>query len=673
MFTEFQEAVTKQLKLMEKHQLYRTGVSKDELWDTYLGSFPEGSNPIFRERTEHDCSCCKQFIKAVGNVVAIGSNGKLMTVWDGDCAAYDTVTKAMERLVRSRPIVNVFAHTEPKAGNEFNYEATDTGEDVTRWDHFFYNLQSKYVMKGEDMGTYLSQHKATHDVFERGLMEISTEAIDTVLELIEQGSLYRGEDHKFAVSKFKEAKRLYNKAKDKVLWPWFFMFTPTQAVLRIRNTSVGTLLINLSEDMPLDTAVGKFEALMAPSNYKRPTALITKGMIEKAKKDVDDLGFTTALDRRYAEIEDITVNNVLWADRSVKPHMAEASPFDDLSVMQEAINKKSLDKVEEVRIEDFIHNILPEVTSIEVLMENRIKGNLFSLIAPQDPDAEHMFKWHNNFSWSYNGEMADSMKERVKSAGGDVTGDLRFSIQWNDEDVHNNSDYDAHCLTPQRRRIYFSSMSDSTSGGRLDVDRTSTKAGVPAVENITFPKRSRLPVGEYQFLVHNYSSRQGDTGFRAEIEFDGVIHSFNCPRKLKNDEKVAVASVHWDGKEFKLVEKLSSSASTQEIWGLTTQQFVKVETVMFSPNYWDDHCQGNKHHFFVLEGCANPEDARGFYNEFLHQSLDKHRKVFEVLGSKLRATHVNRQLSGVGFSSTVRNHVFCKVVGNFTRTIKVLF
>lgn len=31
---------------------------------------PAGTNPIFRERTEHDCSCCRNFVKNLGNVVA---------------------------------------------------------------------------------------------------------------------------------------------------------------------------------------------------------------------------------------------------------------------------------------------------------------------------------------------------------------------------------------------------------------------------------------------------------------------------------------------------------------------------------------------------------------------------------------------------------------------------
>ena len=57
-FTIFKEAVRRQFDKMSKQDLFVTAVDKEDLWSTYLGSFPEGTNPMFRERTEHDCQCC---------------------------------------------------------------------------------------------------------------------------------------------------------------------------------------------------------------------------------------------------------------------------------------------------------------------------------------------------------------------------------------------------------------------------------------------------------------------------------------------------------------------------------------------------------------------------------------------------------------------------------------
>ena len=125
------------------------------------------------------------------------------------------------------------------------------------------------------------------------------------------------------------------------------------------------------------------------------------------------------------------------------------------------------------------------------------------------------------------------------------------------------------------------------------------------------------------------------------------------------------------GIEF--LESIPSSSTSREEWGISTQKFQKVEMVMLSPNHWDEQEKGNKHYFFMLDGCKNPDAARGFYNEFLRDELHEHRKVFEVLGSKLKAEPTEQQLSGLGFSSTKRNHLLCRVSGTFNRVLKVKF
>lgn len=43
-FKVFKIAVAAQFERMAKHELFRTGIEKDALWETYLKAFPAGSS-----------------------------------------------------------------------------------------------------------------------------------------------------------------------------------------------------------------------------------------------------------------------------------------------------------------------------------------------------------------------------------------------------------------------------------------------------------------------------------------------------------------------------------------------------------------------------------------------------------------------------------------------------
>ena len=68
--------------MCETGKLFITNVDTEILWNLYLDSFPEGTNNIYKVRREFDCSCCHNFVRRYGNIAAIDSNNKLMSIWD---------------------------------------------------------------------------------------------------------------------------------------------------------------------------------------------------------------------------------------------------------------------------------------------------------------------------------------------------------------------------------------------------------------------------------------------------------------------------------------------------------------------------------------------------------------------------------------------------------------
>jgi len=669
-FLQFKQLIQAQYNKMTEYELFETKTTKDEVWDAYLGSFKPENNPILRERTEHDCQCCKQFLRATANVVAL-IDDKLVSIWDIEIDNhYQEVANALSNLVKSRPIRNVFRHYESNLGTDFNHEVDSEGK-VKQWNHFYYKLPDKYVMPKLDIATKLSDLRSNKDVLKSGFKDITLDAIETVLELIEQNSLYRGQEKKLAVASFLACKLVYEmmdlEHKDNYCWNASISLG---TLSKLKNTSMGTLLIDISKGTDLNIAVLKYRKKVDPENYQRSSAVSTKGMIDKAEKKVIELGLLDSLPRRYAVVDDITIENVIFANREAKKVM---NVFDELG-KDVKVNTKLFDKVEEITIDSFISDILPKVHSIELMFENKHENSLMSLISPQNKEAKPLFKWDNNYCWNYNGDVADSMKERVKKAGGNIDGVLRFSIQWNDGD-NNPNDFDAHCIEPDSNVIYYSNKGRRhSSSGMLDVDITRPGTRV-AVENIVYTEIRKMKNGDHLFLVHNFAYNGGRTGFTAEIEFDGKIYHYVYDKNLVQGEKIQVATVNLNDLKFTIKHHLESSKSIQskEIWGVNTNQFHKVSMIMNSPNYWDGNSVGNKHWFFMLEDCKKPGMARGFFNEYLRPELREDRKVFEVLGSKLRVQPSDNQLSGLGFSSTLRNSVLCKVEGSFSRTLRINF
>jgi hypothetical protein len=649
-FHIFSNAVRTRFKEMAQEPLFVVASDRDKIWERYLSAFPPGTDPMFRQRTEHDCSCCRHFIRDIGDVVAI-QNGTVSTVWDlnGLPEPYQTVADAMAEHVRSLAVSNIFLTPFPKHGVAENKALLDGT--LFNFNHFAVEVPKKFISSecDEKRGTA----RTTQAVLKRGLSELSQEAVATVIDLIASKALYRGEEHLRSVNEFSalQARYLSTAEDQRELLLWALLDNP---VARFRNTVIGTLVQDLSEGVDLEAAVRSFETKVAPQNYKRPTSLITKGMVDAAMKTIGELGLEAALQRRHAKLSDVNVNSVLFVDNSVKAELKGG--VRDLLMQEVKPVTLDLKRAEEITVEKFMAEVLPKTTGLQLLPDNSHLGNFVNITAPVQESTGQLLRWNNDFAWSYEGNVTDTIKDRVKRAGGQVDDvALRVSLAW-----FNTDDLDLHIMEPDRNHIHFANKSN-----KLDVDMNVSRLVRDPVENVRW--KAAPKDGVYKVSVHNFNKRESiDVGFVIEVESSRGLETLRFEKAVPSRHQQLVCEITVKGgvvQSIAAAEGIVKGSSSQERWGLKTLELARVNSVVLSPNYWDDNAVGNKHWFFILDGCNNPLPTRGLYNEFLHPRLEKHRKVFEVLGDKMKCPVAGEQLAGVGFSSTRRDKVTVIAVG----------
>jgi uncharacterized protein YfaP (DUF2135 family) len=654
-FPQFSTAVFKRLSEMSKHELYV--VDGIDLYTSYLLAFPEGTNPIFRVNTEHDCSCCKNFIRNMGGLVSI-QNGVKQSIWqcEGLPEPYATVAATLNDLVQQLPIRGVFRTKETRFGAEYTYD-----ENHHRWDHFHGVVAARHRSAQPD--TDRGAINTTQAVLKRGLTELNATALQTVLDLIDDNAIYRGAEFRKSVQEFYDLQRAYGTSPQAELHVWANVTNP---VARFRNTAIGTLVQNLSEGMDVDRAVRAFESMVAPTNYKRTTAVITPRMVEQALTQLRELDLESAVQRRFARISDVSVNDVLFVDNRVRAAMKDDLRGMLMEAAAPAVSRNT-NQITDIQIADFITQVVPKAREMHVQLKNHQLNNFVSLTAPVHADAGRLFRWHNQFAWSYDGEVADSIKQRVKRAGGNTNAALRVSLAW-----HNYDDLDIHVHGPEGH-VYYGNRA-----GILDVDmhvgRGTTRE---PVENLSWSKPRN---GEYVISVNQFSRRENThVGFELEVECAGRVTQYAHVMELANGKTIKCMSFRMHNGEMQDFKILTNSLVGGEQptmkWGVQTQTWVPVTTLMKSPNHWEQAgAVGAQHWFFMLENCVNPDQTRGIYNEFLRGDLEPHRKVFEVLGSKTKCVHTADQLSGVGFTAARNDQVLMQVSAtNSNRTYNIKF
>jgi len=692
-------------KMCATGKLFRSKVTGQEVWDTYLASF---SNPgIWRDPSsnEYNCNFCNNFIRRYGNVVAIDADLNVISLFDiQGVEEYDNAMANMSALIKSEGIKDVFVETYNFL-NSMNYGKTAktnssfalglavnhkiyTPEEVAAFGrveenksytfhHFALNIPSTFIdISGESVEAIQGKHRANKEVFLRGLEELSADVLNTVYDLIEQGSLLDAATHKEKVYQFhKFVERFENIAtekKDNFAWVNSYKLN----IAKFRNELIGTFCSEVAEG-DLEKACLNWNKRVDPANYMKATAPITAKQIAEAKLFVQENGYEESFARRIATIDDISISEIKHAnagDGSIKT----VSLFDNIQPTKGSAVDISKAKLEDIAIDTFMSDVLVGAKSVEVYLEPKHGNNTVVMTTANNPDSKPIFKWSNNYSWSYKGNLAgvSLIKEAVKSQGGTVEAFMRGSLIWN-ESKSDRSDLDLHLHGPNSERIYYSTPyrkdkrnTFSPLGGQLDLDNMDPGSSL-GVENLYYLNNLKMVEGDYIYSVNQYSDRNSQ-GYKFELEINGEVFNYEYNGRVAGVHKIATVHYKKDGNGiFTVTHHIQPTGrSTKEINGLETNNFHTVNLLCLSPNHWGENSTGNKHVFFMLKDFKVEDKIRGFHNENLIPELLEHRKVMEVLGATTLIEPENDVLAGIGFNTTIKDSLVVRLDGKKLYNIK---
>lgn len=695
-------------EMQKTGKLFRVKLTGQQIWDLYLSSFSKEDNPVFRDpnSTFKNCNHCKNFIRRYGNIVSIDKDYNIDTMFDVFAESeFKNTSKVLSNAIKKSEITEVFLETFDEL-NSLPYESCNkknkifqlgvasnvkryTKEEsekygvvkpneIRTFNHMHIFIDKEFVdISGNSVEFLKGNFRDAKNVFQRAMVEISLDTLNLVKDLINQGSLLDGQTHLYKIEQIIPMKKQYDllSADKRDNWCWVNSYKLPFA--KFKNELIGVLCTELAEGKELNDACQSWNKRVDPANYMKAVAPITKKQIEEAKKFVEENGYEESFNRRFATIDDIKASEILHVNIG-KGEIKPISIFDGVKSTSTRHKRSEFDGIEEVSIDKFMKSILPECTSVEAYLSNKHEGNLVSLTTANIKESKPIFKWTNNYSWTFNGNLAGKsmIKDAIQSRGGKTEGVLNIRLAF----PNTTSDYDLHVIEPNGNHIYYSNKRQiHRSSGMLDLDAQGSDGHFlpeKRVENVIYTSEQQMPNGKYQVIVNNYAERDRNFGFVVEIEIDGEMTIFNHNAFIPNKASINVCNIDKTVKGFEIQPILPVSQSntiSMEIYRIQTNEFHKVNLVCLSPNHWTGNNVGNKHYFFMLDNCKCQTSIRSFHAENLIPELSQHRKVLEVLGNTTMIEPTEKQLSGLGFNATVKDELIVRLQGSHKRIIKIKF
>jgi hypothetical protein len=370
---------------------FTTDADPADLWIDYLGNIP------CADRQHYTCRTCRKFIERYGGLATIDERGRVAPVFwlvndrhdfMGKMPAFftDSVRDMYERVVTAR-VAGVFLSSE-----------TTWGTPVTgMWTHLHGNnpaIFSHPTLTAEQM---MAEKREDFKTLETGLQEYSLPVLEQAVRVLEADALDRSEKT-LGVARWLLDLQQRLAANGHVKKPinqnliWRAVATAPPGFCHVRSTMISTLLADIASGMSFDAISRRWAQKMHPLQYQRPTTL-SEGQLRAANAQVEKMKSAGALARRFARIEDILPQGVIWKPRAI---MEEANrqvvgAFDHLRQRVNPLVAVIALPAQTITWEKFSREILPD--ALEIDFQVPAHGSFYGMVTAANADAPPILQW----------------------------------------------------------------------------------------------------------------------------------------------------------------------------------------------------------------------------------------------------------------------------------------
>ena len=669
-FSAIQAAHTR--KVSETQPVFRVDIQG--VWDAFLAGLPEA------ERQHHNCNCCRSFVNHYGSLVVMNANGDLAPlVWPDPTTVPDLYRVSVTN------IRSLFAAA--KVSGVFFSDTDSLGRmEVGGWTHMW--VPSVGPSRNRNRLVTAFQREAEvaqlRETLRGAILAYPRTLVEEAVRVLREAGLYRAETILPRAEWLLTAYDVFANTRKPGLF-WRLVLEAPAGFCNVKSGVLGALLDDIQAKTPFPALQARWNMVLDPNQYQRAQVAPAAATIAQAERIFAELGLAPALQRRYLSAGEIPKNAFIWKafEEKTAGQIPTAGVFGHIKPKATSSGTAETPTVtgipaQTITWSKFLRTVAPDAKDIEVQVTNQNTSRFMGLVGPADPTAPEMLKWKNGISWYYHGGADGEMRRRVEQAGGQFTNvDIRCTLLWN-----SRTDLDVHCeITPNGRateHIGFSNKrgSAATGNGWLDIDMNVSGETLSPVENIRWGKGSAVS-GFYKFYVLNYTGRDGyhPTPYEVELEVEGQIYRYSgaIAARVRQD----VFEFSYD-RNTKTITNLKSSgyvgtpaaASQTEAWGLPVGGWVKVNSIVSSPNQWDGDqtfTQGQTHTFFLLNGCKDTagQKGRGFFPEMMRGDLHPVRSVIEahLATQAIQPNAEDTQVCGLGVANDQPWNIVVRVNG----------